>query len=244
MNRRLLVRHADELYLLPSYEGAKKQFLSFLDKIKQHLHEQRYPNEEQYRQELERLTKKANEIRQNFFDEEGDERRHKDLQRGIRHLVHQIVDQHPRVFVVHGRNVNVRDAVTSLLGRLKLDFEVLEDRSNAGTTVIEKFLSCAEECDFAVVLMTADDEGGVREAGTRALRARQNVILELGYFISHLGRKRIIIMQEAGVEMELPSDLNGIVRIHYDQGGGWKRNVLKELDTAGVYLHQPYVRNV
>ena len=37
---------------------------------------------------------------------------------------------------------------------------------------------------------------------------------------------------------------NGIVRIAYDRGGGWKRSVLKEFEAADVYLHPTYARAV
>lgn len=230
--------------MLPYYDGAKKRFKEYLGTVGKHISEQRYPNEAEYQRELDRMNEFVKEIGTFFLDDEAEERHHSKVQRGIRHFIHRLLSQHPRIFVVHGRNVDVRNAVTSMLGKLKMDYEVLEDRTSSGATVIEKFLNCAEECDFAIVLMTADDEGGIRGANQMVLRARQNVILELGYFISRVGRKKIIIMQEDGVHIEWPSDLNGIVRIPYDRGGGWKRSVLKELEAADVYLHPTYARAV
>lgn len=244
ISRKQLNRIADEVYMLPCYDGVKKRFKSYLETLREHLSEQRYPNEGEYQKELDRLTKLVEQVGTFFLDGEGEERHHSKVQRGIRHFIHKLIAQHPRIFVVHGRNVDVRNAVTSMLGKLKMDFEVLEDRTNSGATVIEKFLNYAEECDFAIVLMTADDEGGIRGSAQMTLRARQNVILELGYFISRVGRKRIIIMQEDGIQIEWPSDLNGIVRIPYDRGGGWKRSVLKEFEAADVYLHPTYARAV
>ena len=51
-----------------------------------------------------------------------------------------------------------------------------------------------------------------------SMRARQNVIFELGYFIGKLGRKsgRVILLLKGMVD--IPSDLNGILYIHIDNG--------------------------
>lgn len=241
--RKQLRTIADEVYILPSYGGAKKKFKKYLDTIREYLGEHRFPNEAVYTSALGRLGELVKEVGSFLLDDD-EEKHHKEVQRGIRQLILRMLNEHPKIFVVHGRNLDVRNGVTSMLGKLKMDYEVLEDRTNSGATVIEKFLHCAEECDFAIVLMTADDEGGIRGATEKTLRARQNVILELGYFIGRVGRRKIIIMQEDGVQVEWPSDLNGIVRIAYDRGGGWKRSVLKEFEAADVYLHPTYTRAV
>jgi predicted nucleotide-binding protein len=40
-------------------------------------------------------------------------------------------------------------------------------------------------------------------------RARQNVLLELGYFIGKLGRSRVCCLYKG--ELEIPSDLSGVI---------------------------------
>ena len=49
-------------------------------------------------------------------------------------------------------------------------------------------------------------------------RARQNVIFELGYFIGKMGRKsgRVILLSKGN--LDIPSDLSGILRIDIGQG--------------------------
>ena len=56
-------------------------------------------------------------------------------------------------------------------------------------------------------------------------RARQNVILELGYFLHGLGqRKGVRVLYEDGVE--LPSDIHGYkFMCQMDNGDGWKLEV-------------------
>ena len=85
----------------------------------------------------------------------------------------------------------------------KLDLEpiILHEKPNAGRTVIEKFSDYAD-VQFAVVLLTADDLGKPHDSHQEAqLRARQNVILELGYFLGKLGRARVCALYESGVEL-------------------------------------------
>lgn len=241
--RKRLRRIVEEVYHIPYYGGAEKRFEGYLNEIRMFLNEQRFPNEKSYLIECERIADLVNDIGSFMFDED-EGKHHNKVQLAMWHLARRILAENPKIFVVHGRNVDVRNAVTSVLGKLKLDFEVLEDRNNSGATVVEKFLECAEECDFAIVLMTADDEGGLKGETQRSPRARQNVILELGFFIKHVGRKKIIIMHEDGIHIDSPTDLSGIVHIHYDRSGGWKRSVLKDMEAAGIYIHPPYARTV
>ncbi len=81
--------------------------------------------------------------------------------------------------------------------------------------------------------MTDDDVGGLRGADS-ASRARQNVILELGYFLSHLGQQRVCALITPG--LETPSDFDGIVYIRMDEGEQWKVELKRELRAAGMPL--------
>ena len=85
---------------------------------------------------------------------------------------------------------------------------------------------------FAVVLLTADDEGVARMSRERYLRARQNVVFELGMFIGRLGRSKVAVLYEHGVE--LPSDVNGILYTPLDSAGAWKLSLARELLAAGI----------
>jgi predicted nucleotide-binding protein len=67
-----------------------------------------------------------------------------------------------------------------------------------------------------VVLLTPDDMGGKFASDLKA-RARQNVVLELGYFWGKLGRSRVCVLYKEG--FELPSDLGGLMYVKMDDGG-------------------------
>ncbi|MBS1525004.1 MAG: nucleotide-binding protein, partial [Bacteroidetes bacterium] len=62
-------------------------------------------------------------------------------------------------------------------------------------------------------------------------RARQNVILELGYFFGKLGRRKVCALCSS--DIELPSDISGILHIPLDTHGAWKSKLAKELKSTG-----------
>jgi len=134
------------------------------------------------------------------------------------------------VFVVHGRDEATKERVARVLSKLGTTPLILHERPSVGQTLIEK-LEGHSDVSAAVVLLTADDVGGM--AGTtHQPRARQNVILELGYFLAKLGRRRTIALYESSVE--LPSDLGGVVYVPLDTAGSWRLELARELRAAGV----------
>lgn len=96
-----------------------------------------------------------------------------------------------RVFVVHGHDEGARESVARFLEKLGLEPIILHEQANRGRTVIEK-IEGHRDVGFAVVLLTPDDQGCV-EGGQLEPRARQNVLLELGYFLGYLGRDRVCV---------------------------------------------------
>jgi predicted nucleotide-binding protein len=137
------------------------------------------------------------------------------------------------VFLVHGRDDGVKQSVARFIERLGLNVIILHEQPNAGRTLIEKFVDHSE-VGFAVVLLTADDRGGLVDAELSAqrFRARQNVILELGYFLGKLGRKRVCALYQKDVE--IPSDYEGVLFIPIDPGGAWQLQLAREIKAAGI----------
>jgi len=132
------------------------------------------------------------------------------------------------VFLVHGRSQGHKETVARFLEQVGTSVVVLHEVANEGRTIIEKFELHAD-VSYAVVIMSGDDLGGVEVAGLTK-RARQNVLLELGFFIAKLGRGRLSVLYEQGVE--LPSDMAGVLYILLDEAGAWKLQLARELRTA------------
>lgn len=137
-----------------------------------------------------------------------------------------------RIFLVHGHDEAALHEVARFLERLDQDVILLREQPNQGRTIIEKFEDYTN-VGFAVVLLTPDDRGGVISAPNSSLqpRARQNVILELGYFLGRLGRSRVCALYSEAVE--IPSDYSGVLYVKLDGNGGWRINLAKELRGAG-----------
>jgi predicted nucleotide-binding protein len=139
-----------------------------------------------------------------------------------------------RVFVVHGHDGAVRETVARFVEQLGLEAVILHEQPNAGRTIIEKFEAYAD-VGFAVVLLTPDDVGAVKGAEAHLQpRARQNVILELGFFIGKLGRHKVCALHGSGVE--IPSDISGVVYVPLDPAGAWRLQLAKELKQAKLQV--------
>ena len=137
------------------------------------------------------------------------------------------------VFIVHGHDSLAKEQVARTLQQLHLSPLVLHEQPNQGKTVIEKFERDAATANFAVVLLTPDDLGHPKDRPDFIRpRARQNVILELGYFVAALGRENVCVLKKGLVEE--PSDFVGIVYIEMDENGAWKYELAKELRQAGL----------
>jgi len=106
---------------------------------------------------------------------------------------------------------------------------VLHEQPDKGRNVFEKLVEEGKESNYAIALLTPDD---LLESGS--LRARQNVILEIGYFIGKLGRERVRLLVRG--DIEIPSDLHGILYTRYDEGGAWRISLLKEMQAVGIFV--------
>ncbi len=202
----------------------------------------KFQNRELYIEELEVIEDLIDEVKNLLFEDQLV--RVEIKKRGIT-LIHKILAETKKIFIVHGRNQMILNEVTSFLGRLKLDYIVLHKESNQGNTILEKFISQAEECSYAIVIMSADDESRLKGSNDSLVgRSRQNVVLELGFFLSHVGRKNIIILHELGSSLEIPSDFSGIVYQPFDEYGAWKNKVISEMRESGIYFEQKHADRV
>lgn len=136
-----------------------------------------------------------------------------------------------KVFIVHGHNETVKQSVARTLETIGLTPIILAEQPDKGRTVIEKFEKEGNDVGFAVVLLTADDKGRKNRARTMQSRARQNVVFEMGYFMALLGRERVMLLLQDGVEE--PSDLKGVVYTALDKDSAWKYRLVKELREQG-----------
>lgn len=137
-----------------------------------------------------------------------------------------------KVFLVHGHDHSALHAVARFIEHLDLVPIVLHEQPSKGRTLIEKFVEHSH-VGFAVVLLTPDDVGRSVKAtaAEEQPRARQNVIMELGYFLGKVGRDKVCPLYVTGVE--IPSDYVGTAYVALDDAGAWKLTLARELRAAG-----------
>lgn len=147
------------------------------------------------------------------------------------------LNKESKIFIVHGRNHNIRDKIDLFLRRdLNLKTIVMEAGPFSGRTLSEKFEEMAEESNIALFIYTADDNLIDKESNKEIKRARQNVVLETGYFWGALGRRgKVIFLVEDVSNLDLPSDILGIGWIKItDDLGETKLRLQKELRAIGI----------
>ena len=156
-------------------------------------------------------------------------------------LIKNIDKENKSIFIVHGRDAAMKDSVQSALRGLGIPNVILSNEDDHGQTIIEKFIKEANRCEYAIVLCSADDEGKLRVKGRKGSetplrpRARQNVILELGYFLAKYGRENLFVLHPEE-SIEQPSDFIGVVYQTFDKAGLWKQKLVRELKKAGFKI--------
>jgi predicted nucleotide-binding protein len=154
------------------------------------------------------------------------------------------------VFVVHGHDIQALAKLENYLASVAITAVVLSRQDESPQSLFQKFMSVAVQARFAIVLLSADDYGASRKqydavgVGDRALqfRARQNVILELGFFYGRLGWENVFVVQQDPEKVfpnfERPSDLDGVV---FDSmsDAAWQKKLGARLLAAGFVLTPP-----
>lgn len=126
-----------------------------------------------------------------------------------------------RPFIVHGHDhQSLYELKDYLQNTLKLgEPVVLRQMPGLGKTLIEKFERDAEAIELVFVLLTPDDlVANPSDPDDQKRRARQNVILELGFFLGKLGRGsgKVLLLHKG--PLDIPSDIIGIEYISITNG--------------------------
>jgi len=145
----------------------------------------------------------------------------------------EMMSENNKIFVVHGHDTEMKTSVARILEQLGLEPVILHEQPNRGRTIIEKFEDHSEEISFAIILLSPDDKGCEANnfPDSAKLRARQNVILELGYFIGKLGRNKVLVLFKDEIDFEHPSDIMGVLYTPFMDG--WEFKMVGELKSCG-----------
>lgn len=148
---------------------------------------------------------------------------------------------------MHGHDTQALAKLENYLASVCITAVVLSRQDESPQSLFQKFMSVAAHARFAIVLLSADDYGASRRqydavgVGDRALqfRARQNVILELGFFYGRLGWENVFVVRQDPNQVfpnfERPSDLDGVV---FDSMSdvAWQKKLGARLSAADFVL--------
>lgn len=160
------------------------------------------------------------------------------------------------IFIVHGRDHTPMKELKTMLYEFGLKPIVLHEQPSGSRTIVEK-LEKYSDVGYAFVILTPDDvtlnkfDDVLRKLRTKEefemrvskrafesmieRRARQNVVLEFGYFMGLLGRNKVCCLHKG--DIELPSDMHGIVYIPFEETvKEVEVKIIKELTEAGYEI--------
>lgn len=121
----------------------------------------------------------------------------------------------PRVFIGASReNQDVSEAIQQDI-EYHSEGEVW-DQGTFGPSQypLESLENKLESTDFAIFVFVPDDVTTAREKKTHTVR--DNVLFELGLFMGKISRERTFVIVPRGVELHLPTDLDGLTLLYYD----------------------------
>lgn len=117
----------------------------------------------------------------------------------------------PVIFIGHGRSSAWRDLKDHLVEQHGYAVQAYETGTRSGHTIRDILDEMLTGSSFALLVLTGEDE---TEPGE--IRARQNVVHELGLFQGKLGFPRAIAVVEEGIE--LFSNMDGVQQIRFSKG--------------------------
>jgi predicted nucleotide-binding protein len=126
----------------------------------------------------------------------------------------KLVD-YKQVFIVHGHNKQIREELEKFLTEKGIRSVVIQAKARTGGDLLSTIEDQINSCMAGFILLTPDDEGRLYQYGEQPrLRPRQNVIFEAGFLTALFRKTRRVCFVKDG-DLEIPSDLNGMLMETY-----------------------------
>ena len=126
-----------------------------------------------------------------------------------------MTERRPSVFVgSSGEGLDIAKAIQVNLDRVCEVVPWTQGVFGLGKGNLENLVDALDDFDFAILVLTPDDM--VESHDNVQQSPRDNVLLELGLFIGHLGRERTFAVYDRTANMKMPSDLAGVTNADYE----------------------------
>jgi CRP/FNR family cyclic AMP-dependent transcriptional regulator len=122
----------------------------------------------------------------------------------------------PRLFFIcSAEALEIAESIRAALEHENAVVEIWSDDHifPAGSYPVDALEQAVNEADFGVAIAQPDDLVRSRDRQTKT--PRDNVIFELGFFMSRLGRARTLLLVPRGEDIKLPSDFKGLTPLPY-----------------------------
>ena len=120
-------------------------------------------------------------------------------------------NENKKIFIGHGGSDMWRELKDFIVETLELPYDEFNRISAVGKSTSDRLKEMLEESFIAIIIMTGEDE-----QPDGSLRARENVIHEIGLFQGKLGFEQTIILLEDGCKDF--SNIHGITHISFPKG--------------------------
>ncbi len=114
-----------------------------------------------------------------------------------------------RVFITHGKNMELVEQVETVLQIAEIDYEVAVKEESSAIPVSEKVFSAMRRCSAGVIIVSAEQVNN----GSATPHINPNVLIEIGAAFVLYDRK-VILIWEKGVPV--PSNLQGLYRCEFE----------------------------
>lgn len=232
-----------EFYIkkLQDLEGVgewKEAYVHVYQKVHPMIYNSHFLKRNAYIKELEKYHDEIIDLP--FALSSSDKLKFRKVQKHIIDLLYQIQEENKKIFVVHGDDLTMADKVTSFLGKLRLDYVMVENERVERK--LKEFKQLTKECGYAIILFSADDIGkSINGSLQEKIRTSQRVIFQTGYFLSHVGRKNLIILYTEDKEIESPFDFDDLAFAPFDNRGKWKTLLVNEMEKSGIYVEKSLI---
>jgi len=114
-----------------------------------------------------------------------------------------------RVFISHGKNMELVEQVETMLGVAEIPYELAISEETSAIPVPEKVFNSMRKCNSAVIIVSVDEAPTEGETPT----INQNVLIEIGAAFVLYNKKVILLWDK---RIPIPSNLQGLYRSEFE----------------------------
>ncbi len=116
---------------------------------------------------------------------------------------------HLRVFITHGKNLELVEQVETMLQISEIDYEIAIKEESTAIPVPEKVFGAMRRCTAGIIIVSKEQAQG----DSSVVQINPNVLIEIGAAFV-LYDRRVVLMWEKG--MAVPSNLQGLYRCEFE----------------------------